>query len=80
LDIEGAFPNVSIARLAHNMRKRRVPEHLVRFIENQLANRRTRLKFDSYESEWIQIDHGSGQGDPKSMLEYLYYNADLIDL
>jgi len=80
LDIEGAFPNVVVERLAHNMRMRRVPEYLVHLIEHQLRNRQTRLKFDNYTSEWIPIDNGSGQGDPKSMLEYLYYNADLIDI
>jgi hypothetical protein len=57
-----------------------VPEYIVHLIGHQLRDRRTRLKFDDFTSDWIDINNGSGQGDPKSMLEYIYYNADLIDL
>jgi len=45
-----------------------------------LTNRKTRLKFDDYVSGLINIDNGIGQGDPLSMLLYLFYNADLFDL
>ena len=80
LDIEGAFPNAVNAKLFRNMRRRRVPEKLVKFTENLLQNRITRIKFDDYISEDIQIGNGIGQGDPLSMVLYQYYNADLIDI
>jgi hypothetical protein len=38
------------------------------------------LKFDGFTSNWISIDNGIGQGDPLSMILYLFYNADLIDI
>ena len=79
LDIEGAFPNTVSDRLTHNMRKRKVPEEYVTFIERMLKDCRTKLKFDDYESEWVTIDNGIGQGDPLSMILYLYYNTDLLD-
>ena len=78
LDIEGAFPNAVTERLLHNMRTRQVPEPYVSFIERMLTNRRTRLKFDGFTSDWVNIDNGIVQGDPLSMLLYLFYNADLI--
>jgi ribonuclease HI len=80
LDIEGAFPNAVNSRLIHNMRKRRIPQVYTNFIGNLLHSRSTRLKFDDFVSEPIQIDNGIGQGDPISMLVYLYYNADMLDI
>jgi hypothetical protein len=80
LDIEGVFPNAVTDRLAHNMRKRRLPLEIVRFTERMLTGRKTQLKFNDMLSDWIPINNGIGQGDPLSMIAYLIYNADLIDI
>jgi ribonuclease HI len=80
LDIEGAFPNAVTDRLLHNLRKRRVPEVFVKYIRGMLTGRRTRLRFDDYTSAWFELDNGIGQGDPLSMLLYLYYNSDLLEI
>ena len=80
LDIEGAFPNAVTDRLLHNMRTRWVPEEYVRFVGRLLEDQKTRLKFDDYISEPVPIDNGIGQGDPISMILYLFYNADLLDV
>ena len=45
-----------------------------------LSGRRTRLKFDDFSSDWVPIDNGIGQGDPLSMILYLFYNADLLEV
>lgn len=80
LDVEGAFPNAVTARLIHNLKKRRVPTMIIKFVSQLLTNRRTRLKFDDYISEVIDIANGIGQGDPLSMLLYIYYNADILEI
>ena len=80
LDIEGAFPNAVNERLIHNLKTRRVPTKIVKFISNMLRERYTALKFDDYESDKIALDNGIGQGDPLSMVLYQYYNADLLDI
>ena len=80
LDIEGAFPNAVNDKLIANLTKRRVPTTLVNFVSNMLKERKTRLKFDDHESDYIEIDNGIGQGDPLSMVLYQYYNADLLDI
>ena len=80
LDVEGAFPNVVTHCLLHNMKKRHVPAAYVAFLSNLLTGRRTHLKFDDYTSDWFDLDNGIGQGDPLSMLLYLFYNADLLDI
>ena len=80
LDVEGAFPNAVTTRLVHNLRRRRVPASIVRFVKTLLTGRKTRLKFDDYVSEVTDITNGIGQGDPLSMLLYILYNADLLEL
>jgi Reverse transcriptase (RNA-dependent DNA polymerase) len=80
LDIEGAFPNTVTECLLHNMRKRQVPEEYVLFVARMLADRKTRLKFDDFISDWVNIDNGIGQGDPLSMILYLFYNADILNI
>jgi len=58
---------------------RRVPERYVLFIDRLLKDCRTRLKFDGYVSDWVEVNNGIVQGDPLSMILYLFYNADLLD-
>ena len=78
LDIEGAFPNTVMAQLLYNMCMRQVPEEYVLFIGCLLTNRCTRLKFDGFTSDWVDVDNGIVQGDPLSMILYLFYNSDLL--
>jgi hypothetical protein len=80
LDIEGAFPNRVTERLLHNMRKRQIPEEYVRFMKNMLTGHKTRPKFDDYTSDWFAINNGIGQGDPLSIILYLFYNVDLLNI
>jgi len=37
-----------------------------------------RLKFDGFTLEWMNVDNGIVQGDPLSMILYLFYNANLL--
>ena len=78
LNIEGAFPNTVNKRLIHNLRMRKVPTKIVKFIRNPLTGRSTTLKFDDFISERIALDNRIGQGDPLSMILYQYYNTDLL--
>ena len=71
LDIEGAFPNAVTERLLHNMRMRQIPEPYMKFTERMLINRRTKLHFDGFSSNWVNVDKGIVQGDSLSMLLYL---------
>ena len=64
LDIEGAFPNAVTERLLHNMRMRQLSELYVNFIDCMLTNRCTKLRFDGFASDWVNIDNGIMQGDP----------------
>ena len=81
LDVEGAFPNAVSTRLLHNMHMlmHRVPEEYVLFVHWLLTNRCMWLKFDSFTVDWIDVDNSIVQGDPLSMILYLFYNADLLE-
>lgn len=80
LDIEGAFPNAVTKRLLHNMHKCKIPPSLIDFTELALTGRCTKLSFDGYLSDWIPITNGIRQGDPISMVLYIIYNSDLIEI
>jgi hypothetical protein len=41
LDVKGAFNNVNHERLLHNLRKRRIPEDIVRWMASFLSDRKT---------------------------------------
>ena len=80
LDIEGAFSHTITAQLLHNLQKWQIPEEYIHFMERMLTNQCTQLKFDGYLSDWMSINNGIGQGDPLSMILYLFYNADHVDV
>jgi hypothetical protein len=80
LDIEGTFPTAITDRLIHNMKHHKIPDKLISLTEQVLLNRRTRLMFDGHTSDRIPITNGIGQGDPLSMIAYIIYNADLINI
>jgi ribonuclease HI len=80
LDVEAAFPNAVPAQLVHNLKKRRVPTKIIRFIERILKGRQTKLRFDDYESAPFALDNGIDQGCPLSLALYLFYNADFLDI
>jgi ribonuclease HI len=79
LDVSGAFDNVSRPRLLHNLRKRRVPQMMVRWIDSFMSDRTTTLKLQEYTAPSAPIQTGIPQGSPLSLNLYLFYNADLIE-
>ena len=78
LDVQGAFSNTVKDQLIHNMRMRRVPECFIKIVTALLMGCTTRLKFNDYLSEVLQLDNGTTQGNPSSMLYYSFYNTPLI--
>lgn len=80
LDVEGAFPNAVTSKVLHNLRKRRIPTQYVNMIANMLEGRRTKLRFDDFLSNFLNIENGIGQGCPLSMIIYIIYNADMVNI
>ena len=79
LDVQGAFPNTVKDQLLHNMKSRRIPTCYVQLADLMLTGRSTRLRFDDFISDPIDINNGTTQGCPLSMIFYAFYNASLIE-
>ena len=80
LDINGAFNFVSHIRLLHNLRKRRIPELLIRWIQSFLSNRSTEIRINDFTLPESKVFMGVPQGSPISPVLYLIYNADLLEI
>jgi Reverse transcriptase (RNA-dependent DNA polymerase) len=80
LDVKVAFPNAVTNRLIHNLQRKRIPTVYIHFIEQLLKGRRTKMRFDDFLSKLIYIFNGIGQGDLLSMILYILYNADLLEI
>ncbi|KAF7346431.1 RNA-directed DNA polymerase from transposon X-element [Mycena sanguinolenta] len=79
-DVKGAFPSAMISRVVHNMRMAGVPKEHTDWMLRRFQGRTTRLVFDDYVSEPFPIEDGLDQGDPQSVICYLFYNSPLARL
>ena len=80
LDVKGTFPSTTVDRLIHNMRMKGVPKEHTDWILRRLEGQKTKLIFDDYSSDSFVIDNGLDQGDPHSLICYLFYNAGLAEI
>ena len=80
MDVAGAFNNIHHNRLIHNMKKKRIPEQITKWVESFLNGRITKLKFNDSTSDPISTPAGTPQESPLSPILYIYYNSDLLDI
>ena len=50
------------------------------WVLNRLQGRQTKIQFNDYLSDPLDIDNGCNQGDPTSIILYHFYNTGLIDV
>lgn len=79
LDIKSAFPSVVPSRLIHELRARGIPEQITGWLKNRLTGRSTKLIFDDFSSDAININSGLDQGCPMSVILHHFSNAFLMD-
>ncbi|KAF8589573.1 hypothetical protein K439DRAFT_1298662, partial [Ramaria rubella] len=60
------------------LKKLGYPTEIIDFFRAMLTDRQTRLSFDDYISEHLDIDNSIGQGETRSMLLYLIYSYGLV--
>lgn len=78
-DIKGAFSGVAVDVLTDRLRKRRIPEQMVQWIQNFCANRTATVTVNEEVSCKTGLDQaGLPQGSPLSPILYLFFNADLV--
>jgi hypothetical protein len=79
-DVKGTFPNALLSWVVHNMCMAGVPVEFTEWMMRRFEGRMTTLVFDDYVSEIIKILDGLDQGDPLSVILYLFFNSPLARL
>ncbi len=79
LDMMGNFDSVVPARLLHNIRERKIPESIVKWVSSFIRNRTTTLCLPGYNNDNFLTHTGIPQCSPLSSIIFLVYNADLVD-
>ncbi len=80
LDMTGAFDRVVPARLQHNMRGKKYPEWIVKWVGSFISNRTTTLCLPGYNTDVFPTHTGIPQGSSLSPILFLFYNANLNEI
>lgn len=80
IDVAGAFDTVSHRRLLHNLKTRKIPGWMAKWVGSFLEDRHTTLAINHRATESFKVTTGIPQCSPISPILYLYYNADLLDI
>jgi hypothetical protein len=76
----GAFDRVVQAWLQHNIRERRIPEWIVKWVGSLINNRTTTLCLPGYYPDTFSTHLGIPQSSPLSPILFLFYNAKLVTI
>lgn len=78
-DVKGAFNGVAREVLLHRLRQDRIPEQIVRWIDNFCDERRATITLNGVTSECFDLTQaGLPQGSPLSPILLLFFNASLV--
>jgi hypothetical protein len=78
LDMTGAFDRVVPARLLHNLRERKIPEWIVKWVGSFISNRTTTLGLPGYNTNGFPTHKGVPQGSSLSPILIFFYNANPV--
>ena len=78
--LAGAYDHVSHARLLHNLKKRKISNWIIQWVKSFLKERRSSIAFEEKTSAVSMINAGVPQRFPVSLILYLFFNADLLDI
>lgn len=78
-NVKGAYNSVNIGILEHRLRRRRIPEQLIKWIIDFYSNRKAAVVVNGHVTEVIDIlQAGLPQGSKVSPILFLFFNADLV--
>lgn len=80
-DVQGAYNGVKADLMAKRLRQKKIPEKIVKWVENFCTNRKACLTFGKYCLEILNlIEAGLPQGSPLSPHFSIFYNANLVEI
>ncbi len=79
LDMTRAIARVVLARLLHNMRERKIPGRIVKWVGIFISNKTTTLCLPGYNTDAFPMHTGNPQGSPQSPVLFFFYNANLVE-
>jgi hypothetical protein len=78
-DVKGAYNGVHTGVLAERLRQRRIPEQLVKWVEDFCSARKASVVVNGQVTETVKIPQaGLPQGSKISPILFLFFNADLV--
>ena len=80
LDIKSVFPSAAVDMLLQEMRMCGILEGHVEWFKRQLEGRKTTLIFNDFKSEIFDIKEGLDQGDAQSLIAWIIYNHQILDI
>jgi len=80
-DVKGAYNNVATGPLLERLRQRRIPETMVRWIQDFCTERKASVVVNGFTSEVEDLPQsGLPQGSPLAPILFLFFNADLVQM
>src|SRR5436305_3939131 len=80
LDILGAFDTVNPTQLLYILRRKGLPGWIVQWIRAFMTDQKTTLIIQGTQTEAFLVLAGVPQGSPLSLVLFLFYNSELLDL
>ena len=78
-DVKGAYNNVATGPLLERLRQRRIPETMVKWIQDFCTDRKASVVVNGFTSEVEDLPQsGLPQGSPLAPILFLFFNADLV--
>jgi predicted RNA binding protein with dsRBD fold (UPF0201 family) len=80
LNVIDAYDHVSKEKLIHNLRKRRIFDWIIVWIDNFMQNKHTTLKINNQSTFMNLIKIDISQDSFVSLILYFFYNADILKI
>ena len=78
LNVSDGFENMSHSRFFYNIKKRKISDKLLKWVENFLKNKNTTLIIEDHTMTKRKINVSILQNSSFFLILYLFYNADLL--
>ena len=79
-DIKGYFDFVNHGRLLNELRRKRIPLQIIKWVKSFLTDRQAAMCLDGKRGEMKRVENGIPQGSPVSPILATFYSAELLEI